>query len=228
MHKKLGLLLGSVGLAASAQAATLTYQFSHANPLETTEIAQQGTLSLFDSDLGTLMGATLTLTGAMSQALSITNMAAQAQTLVASTTIDLSFVSSLAPLNEHLSQGGPQVVLTASTGPLTLASGATHASGPMFASNRLVIDLSPWLDHFVQSGGGDFNVDCSSLSSLGVRGGGGNLFVDQTTPAQCGATILYTFGPSGSTLNATVPEPWGPALVGIALAAAGWARRRRG
>jgi hypothetical protein len=228
MNKTSCLVLASLCLTASAQAATLTYQFSYANPLETTEIAQGGTLGLFDSDLGTLMAASLTLTGSMTQLMSVTNVSPQAQRLIASTTIDLSFGSSLSPLNDQLSQGGPQVMLSTSTEPMLLASGATLSSGPLHAAGHRVIDLSPWLDHFVRAGGGDFQLGCSSLSSLGLKGGGGNLAVDQTTQAQCGASILYTFGPSASPLSATVPEPWSLALVSLALAAGVVARRRHG
>ena len=58
---------------ASANAATVTYSFT--NPLSTTEINQAMPLSLFDSNLGTLTGASLTVTGNMDAYMTVTNMA---------------------------------------------------------------------------------------------------------------------------------------------------------
>ena len=61
----------------SANAATVTYSFT--NPLSATEINQTGSLSLFDSNLGTLTGASLTVTGNLESVVTFVNSAAKNQ-----------------------------------------------------------------------------------------------------------------------------------------------------
>ena len=68
---KISALIAAMFAVAGAQAATVTYSF--ADPLATTEISESGSLGLFNSSLGTLTGATLTLDGANQTSITLTN-----------------------------------------------------------------------------------------------------------------------------------------------------------
>ena len=83
---------------ASANAATVTYSF--ANPLSTTEINQAMPLSLFDSNLGTLTGASLTVTGNMIAYMTVTNRATVTRTSTLTLMSDIGIRSSLVGVNQ--------------------------------------------------------------------------------------------------------------------------------
>jgi hypothetical protein len=221
--KKLSLAIALAFAAVGAQAATVSFNFT--NGLQTTEINQTGTLGLFDSSLGMLTGASLSIDGALVTTISLTNRAAQAQQVKATGNVDLDFTSTLGALNAILSAAPVSpLTLSATTGTQTIASGATVAFGPLNdAKTRGPLDLSSILASLSVAGGGNFGLGCTSLSGLALVGGGGNVGAVQATQASCGARITYTYT-AGST---PVPEPTSLALVGLALAAAGVAARRK-
>ncbi len=192
---------------------------SFSNALETTEISQSGNLSLFDSTLGTLIGATLTLTGQDVMTITLTNNAAQAQLTSATGVVDLFFSSSLAALDLLLSAGNPIVSLTNPTGANNIPAGGSLVFGPLADSDSAVLNPAPAM--FAQAGGGSFSISCQSLSGITIVGGGGNIASEQVTDAACGAGIEYEY-----EVNQT-PEPASMALVGLGLLGLGVARRRK-
>jgi len=211
-----------VGLLAAfgSQAATLSFSFN--NALQPTEIAQSGALGLFDTSLGTLTAATLTVTGAANTVITLTNNAQQSQLVQATGTVDLLYGSSLASINTILAGiGFPQ--LTMPTGIQNIAAGGTFLS-PLLADTDTDSANVFGAAGLAVAGGGNFNVTCQSLSGIGISGGGGQIASNQTTNAGCGAEIVYTYTVNPPTQT---PEPSSLALIGLALAGFGASRKAR-
>jgi hypothetical protein len=223
--KKLALaaVLALAGL--SSQAATVTFNLSPAQVFQTTEINQNGTLGLFNTNLGTLTNVELTYAGDMRTVITLSNNAAQEQTVEAVGSVALRFNSSLAPLNAIWAAPAPRLLLEAPTGEQLVASGGTFVSGVLTDTETRTLDaaLDAFIASFGAAGGGTFGLGCSSLSGITVVGGGGNVGTSQATQAKCDASVTYTYTPG----VIEVPEPGSLALVGLALAAASFVARRK-
>lgn len=206
-------LLGGVvlALAASGAHAVTISGGSFANPEEVTEINQSGVLDLFDSTLGALISATLTLDGYATSEITLTNNAQQAQLVSAVGSVALFFTESgIGDL------GIPDPALTLNLdytgGFVSLAAGAVQSFGPVQDVQQTVIFKDAGASIFAQAGGGQFQLDCTSISGLNLQGGGGNVDSSQTTTAGCGASIEYDYQP-----RVTVPSPAPLTLISLGL-----------
>ncbi|MGC3986121.1 MAG: choice-of-anchor E domain-containing protein [Pseudorhodoferax sp.] len=222
--KKWMAIAGAALAVGSAQAATVSYSF--ANTLENTEISQTGSLGLFDTNLGTLTGASLSFGAELAGTIMLTLGDAQATTSVrGTTTSDIGINSSLAAL-DALFSGVSDLSLSYTTGFVALAPNSNYTSDLLNDSDSLLVDLGSILSSLGAAGGGSFDLSCESLSGLGITGGAGFSGGSQTTQGACNASIVYTYDSAPPPTN-TVPEPAALSFFGLAALGFAAANRRR-
>lgn len=227
--KKLSALILAAALSAAAQADTVSYQFSLGNAF-TDFTERPGSLSYFNSSLGTLTGVTLTLFGNNSTDITLTNNlgSGAGSVLGAQTQTQLWFGSSLVPLNNAVLDYTMNLTpgFTIRAPGATVNPGQTYVKTGLTDSDSYAVDTSAFWQSFAKAGGGDFEVNCSTYTVLSTTVSGGNFSGSQNTTAGCGATVTYTYTASVTPPPPAVPEPASLALVGLGLVGVATSRRK--
>ena len=225
--KKL-LVAATLAALSIGSANALTISSSFVNAEETTDIGTTtpyfGTLNYFDSNLGTLTGVSVSVTGALTTQINITNNAAQTVNANGRTNSDFFFSSSDATLDALLSAlMFPTVQLQ--TGAQSIAVGDTYQSPTLHTSRTADLVPTP-VSAFSKVGLNTFTVSCMTETASFTSGGGGNLPTSPTTTAGCGAAIVYTYDAAPQP-PAQVPEPASMALIGLGALGLAAIRRRK-
>lgn len=210
------LLAGLLASGLPAQAASLSFSNApQANPMN-----QSGTLDLFDTSIGTLQSAKLTIFGVGYSTFAFNNTSGSTRNVTAASEISIYTSSSLGGLASILNNLSPTLALTTNTGPLTLDTGFTSVA-PLASSKSLELDLDPSI--FLSTGGGNFTVWCEGTDSKSLQGQTAGVGMTLSTTAGCGATLVYNYLPN----VAKVSEPASLALLGVGLMGVLVSRRRK-
>lgn len=210
-----------------AKAATVSFEAGLPLSESPTEISRSYSLGLFDSSLGTLTGISLDLFGSASLSATVFNQSASALVLQLTISSDIAWSSSIPALTALLAP--LPMELSFSSGPFALGSGSSQSFGPVARSASVAPDAAALLalgSSLSAAGGGSFNLDCRSLTSLVVQGAGGAVSAPANTAAGCGARLTYTYEPAGGGSVVSLPGTLSLAGLGLAGVWLGASRRR--
>lgn len=226
--KKL-LLASALATLGATQAQAGVISFTYGQPIqeERTEIYQAFNLDLFDSNLGTLTGTSISALTTGNTELWLTNNSEQNQFVAATTAVNLLFDTDNAALGFIFSAYNPfsnpilQLNFAAFTG-TAINPGETIYSGVITDDDSITFASSDYasLLSLQQAGGGTSFVSCASISSLNLTGGGGNVGSEQESYAGCSVSVSYFYEPTSTPPidpPTQVPEPTTLALLGLGL-----------